>query len=188
MRSTPILAGAAIALAAAGFTMAASPSSPAPGAGATPTPAAATAPAKTPAPTATPAPATTPKPSAAAAAAGHTWSAVINPLDVTTGTAMVTQAAGGTGIVTIKLTGLRADTRWSLDMDGGTLKQALEVKGDEIASRAGLGLERVSSDTVRIHLTAAEMKRFLADQKATGVVILVSDGVNRSAAFFAPGQ
>jgi hypothetical protein len=106
---------------------------------------------------------------------------------VTTGTAKVTQAANGTGRITVTLKGLRADTPWTVDIESGTSTRANDAGRHEIASRSGTGADRVSSDTVTIHLTASEMKRFTQERKASGAVVLVSDGTNRSAAIFPAG-
>ena len=175
MRPMPFLAGGALVLAVAGVAMAASPSTPT------------TTPPKSPAATTSAPKAATPKSStstpAAAAAAATTWSAAIKPIDVTTGTATVAQAANGTGTLTVKLAGLRPDVRWTVDVDGGALG-APDSTRREIAFRSGMGVEKVSTDTVRVQLTKAEMARFLRDRSSVGVVVHVSDGMSQSAATF----
>ncbi len=173
MRKISIVSAAGLVVIAAGVAMAASPA---------PSPTAAPSPAPTTRPQATPSPTTPATPAAGAAAS--TWSAAIKPLTVTTGQATVVEGKNGGGTITIKLVGLLADVRWTVDVDGGTVAKPLEAARHEIAFRAGLGVEKISSDTIRIHLTKAEMKAFLADRSSMGVVVLVSDGTNRSAATF----
>lgn len=174
MRTIPLAAAATLALAFAGVTMAASPA---------PSTLPSAAPSKAPTTTTAPAPsggATT----ASGSTATQTWTASINPLNVTTGTATLAQGTGGTGILTMSLKGLRPDVRWTINVDSGTVAKPLQTPAAEIAFRSGLGVEKVSNSTVRIHLTASEMKAFTAARAASGVVIFVSDGVNQSAATF----
>jgi hypothetical protein len=171
MRTFPALAGSVLALAAAGIVMAATP---------TPTPAPT---AKPPAAGSTP----TTQSAAPTTSSAKTWTAQIKPLDVTTGSATILEKADGAGTITVTLKGLRPDVRWTVDVDSGTSTRATDSSRHEIALRTGTGVEKVSSDTFKIHLTKAEMKRFLAERKANGAAVLVSDGVNRSAAVFAAG-
>jgi hypothetical protein len=175
MRTIPTFAGIALTLVAAGAVMAASPA-PTPAPAATPAPAKASAPAKAPA-------AASPTSSSAA----MTLSAAIKPLNVTTGTTTVTQAADGTGTITVTLHGLVPDAAWSVDIDSGTSLRFNDLNRVDIATRNGMGVEKVSSDTFRIHLTASEMKRFNSERSKNGVTVLVSDGTNRSAAVFTAG-
>ena len=178
MRTIPILAGAAITLLVAGATMAASPSpTPKPSAKPTATPAAS--------PSSSPSPSTGTGGSATGTtSSGATFTATINPLDTTHGSATFVQHANGTGTLTVTLDGLRADQAWNVDVDGGTMNRIIERPADEIAFRSGMGVERVSNDTVRIHLTKQEVHDFLAAKAAKGVVVEVSDGTNRAAAEF----
>ncbi len=175
MRTIPIIAGAAITLLIAGATMAASPSP-----SATPKPSTSPSPSPSPTAPATSTSGTTTKP----AAGGDTWTAAIKPLDTTSGMATFVEHANGTGTLTVTLDGLRADQPWDVDVDGGTVERTIERPADEIAFRSGMGVERVSDDTVRIHLTKTEMRDFLAAKAARGVVVSVSDGTNRAAAEF----
>lgn len=171
MRTTPLLAGVALVLVAAGATMAASPPPSA-------------------APIAKPSPSQTTSPKTGTGSSGASssgaLSAGIQPIDVTTGNVTVVTAPNGTGTITVTLKGLRPDARWTVDIDGGTLAKTLENRADEIAFRSGMTVERLSSDTVRIHLTTPEMKAFEAARSSSGIVVLVSDGANRAAAVFAP--
>jgi hypothetical protein len=162
MRTLPILTGAALVLVAAGATMAASPSPSA---------------SPSPQPSATPAPSTAPSTTASNA---QSWSASIQPLHQTTGTAKVVEAANGTGTMTITLDGLRADTRWTVDVDGGTLPDVRENAANEIAFRAGAGLDHTSNRTVTFQLTKHEMQDFATAVADRGVVVMVSDGINQS--------
>jgi hypothetical protein len=175
-------------LVVAGATIAASPSA-SPGA----SPAASGSPASSPAPkpsappTASPAPSKAPTSSSTgsgASTAPTTWTAAIKPLNATTGSAKVVEHANGTGTLTVKLDGLDADRPWTVDVDAGTVDRQIERAADEIAFRAGMGVERVSNDTVRVHLTKTEMHDFVRAQGSRGVVVMVSDGTNRSAAAF----
>jgi len=176
MRTIPLAAAATLALAFAGVTMAASPA---------PSTLPSAAPSKAPTTTTTKAPAPSGgATTASGSTATQTWTASINPLNVTTGTATLAQGTGGTGILTMSLKGLRPDVRWTINVDAGTVAKPLQTPAAEIAFRSGLGVEKVSNSTVRIHLTASEMKAFTAARAASGVVILVSDGVNQSAATF----
>jgi hypothetical protein len=179
------LAAGLLALGVAGITMAASPApsgAPKASQSPSPSPAASTSPAASPS---TSSGGTSSSAGTGATTPGATtWSAAIAPLNVTTGKATVVQNSNGTGTITVTLNGLRPDAAWSVDIDAGTIKGAREATSAEIASRASMGVEKVSSDTFRVHLTAAEMKAFLAARKGTGVVVLVSDGTNRSAATF----
>jgi hypothetical protein len=175
MRTLPIIGAAAISLVVAGATIAASPS-PTPLPSAKPT---------TPAPSATPSspPTTSGTSSNAQGASGAaTWTAAIKPIDTTSGMATFVKHANGTGTLTLTLHGLRPDQPWSVDVDGGTAAQPIERAADEIAFRSGMGVAKVSSDTVRIQLTRAEMRDFVAAQAAKGVDVIVSDGANRAEA------
>jgi hypothetical protein len=180
MRTIPILAGAAVTLLLAGATMAASPS---------PTPKPSAKPTAT--PSASPSPSPSPSPAAGGGgstsgttASGDTFAAMIKPLGTTHGNATFVEHANGTGTLTVTLDGLRADQPWVVDVDGGTVDKAIERPADEIVFRSGMGVERVSDDTVRIHLTKHEVRDFLAAKAAKGVVVEVSDGTNRAAAEF----
>jgi hypothetical protein len=186
MRTIPTFAGIALTLVAAGAVMAASPA-PTPAPAATPAPAKAAAPAKTPAAATSTAATSTAATSTAASSAATTLSAAIRPLNVTTGTTTVTQAADGSGTITVTLHGLVPDAAWSVDIDSGTSLRFNDLNRVDIATRNGTGVEKVSSDTFRIHLTASEMKRFNSERSKNGVTVLVSDGTNRSAAVFAAG-
>ncbi len=175
MRTVPIIAGAAITLLIVGATMAASPSP-------SPTAKPAASPSPSPSPTA---PATSTAPSTrTTTSTGDTWTAAIKPIDTTSGTATFVKHANGTGTLTITLHGLRADQPWDVDVDGGTAAEPLERAADEIAFRTGMGVERVSNDTVRVHLTKQEMRDFMAARAAKGVVVDVTDGTNHAAAEF----
>lgn len=184
------LATTVLALGAAGVTMAASPA--ASGAQATshtpsPSPSASTSPAiggTTSGGSSSSAGSTGSTGSGASSAAAKSWSAAITPLNVTTGTTTVLENANGTGTLTVTLSGLRPDAAWTVDIDAGTIANARETTTAEIAYRSGMGVEKLSSDTFRVHLTVAEMKDFLAARTGKGVVVLVSDGTNRSAATF----
>jgi len=179
MRSLPFIAGASMVLIVAGAVLAASPS-PSP----TPTPAPKATPAPTAKPTPSPATPSTSSSSSTTSTAATTFTAAIRPLDTTSGSATVVKNANGTGTMTLTLRGLRPDLPWVVDVDGGTIDHPTERAADEIAFRSGMGVERVSSDTVRIHLTATEMRDFLDARSGKGVVVLVSDGQNRSASTF----
>jgi hypothetical protein len=178
------LAAGMLTLGIAGLAMAASPS-PSPSISsspsASPSPAASSSPSSGPSSTPSASPSPTP---ATTTASTSTWSAAITPLNVTTGTATVLEHENGTGTITVQLKGLRPDAPWTVDIDAGTMVKASEVTTGEIAYRSGMGVERVSSDTFRVNLTAAEMKDFLAARSGAGVVVLVSDGTNRSVATF----
>lgn len=174
MRTLPILSGAALVLLVAGATVAASPPpSPSLNPSSSPMPIAS--------PTASPG-ATNTSPSTTTA--GQTWSATIQPLHQTTGTAQLVAAANGSGTLTVTLDGLRADARWTVDIDGGTLPDLSESAANDIAFRAGAGVDKTSSRTLTIHLTKREMQDFSAALNTRGVVVMVSDGVNQSAATF----
>jgi hypothetical protein len=172
MRTIPILSGAALVLVAAGVTMAASPVT-----------APATAPATQPAGAHPTAPAKSAAPAAAATPANGPWTAAVQPLNTTSGTATVVRAANGSGTITLKLTGLRPDARWTVDIDAGTLAGSRQISKAEIAQLSGSDLEK-SAGTVKVHLTAAQMKAFIRDRSSMGVFVLVSDGTNQSAATF----
>jgi hypothetical protein len=136
--------------------------------------------------TATPAPTSTGQ-AAAGAGSNATWQATLRPLNAVTGTASVQALADGRGLLTVKLMGLRADAVWKVDIDGGLPDQAKQPKHPEIALISGDDFTRVSSDTLNVRLTAAQMTRFTAEQKADGVTIRVSDGRDVSIATIAAG-
>ena len=81
------------------------------------------------------------------------------------------------------MTGLLDAQRWSVDIDGGTI--ALPKEGSEIAFKTGADVTRLTMDTVRLHLTKAEMTAFVNAQKSGGVVAIVSDGLRVGYAEFA---
>jgi hypothetical protein len=168
--------GAALALlVAATVTVAASPS---------PSPAA--SPAATPHATATPAPTPAASPSSGTsttvpAEQGQTWSADVNPVDVT-GSATVVQQADGTGVMSLKLTGLVNEAHWTVDIQAGTIEMpSARVR---IALKQGDEVTKTAPDTITVKLTKDEMKAFAKAQKSTGVVVFISDGTRLSAATF----
>jgi hypothetical protein len=166
--------GAAVALLFSGAVVlaAASPApSPSPSAKPTATPHPSAAPSATPAPSAS----STPAPSASStpATSGQTFNATVQPLQIT-GSATVVETSAKTGTVTLRVSGLLDAIRWSVDIDGGTIARPNERV--EIASKSGADLTRLATDTVRIHLSAAEMAAFLKAEKSGGVVAVVSDG------------
>jgi hypothetical protein len=142
-------------------------------------------------PTATPTPSTPPSstPSAApngatkASPSGSTFSAQIQPVQIS-GSATVSQTKNGAEVI-LRVTGLMDAQRWTVDIDGGTLARPNERI--EIAHKTGLDVTRLASDTVRIHLTSSEMAAFLRAEKSGGVVALVSDGSRLGAAEFTAG-
>jgi hypothetical protein len=178
MRRFALLSSIGALVVGAGVVMAATPpASPAPTTG---SPAAASA-------TATPAPTSTGQ-AAAGAQSTATWQASLKPLNAVTGTARIKAMADGRGLLTVKLMGLRAYAVWTVDVDGGLPDQSQPPKHPEIALVAGSDFTRVSSDTLNVRLTAAQMKRFTAEQKADGVTIRVSDGRDISIATIAAGS
>ena len=162
---------AALLFSGAVVLAAASPSpSPSPSAKPTATPHPSAAPSATATPSATPAPSTGSTP----AAAGQTFNATVQPLQIT-GSATVTETSAKTGTVTLRISGLLDAVRWSVDIDGGTIARPNERV--EITSKSGADLTRLATDTVRIHLSAAEMAAFLKAEKSGGVVAVISDGM-----------
>jgi hypothetical protein len=158
--------GAAAALLFSGAVVlaAASPApSPSPSAKPTATPHPSAAPSATPAPSASSTPSTS----------GQTFNATVQPLQIT-GSATVTETSAKTGTVTLRVSGLLDAVRWSVDIDGGTIARPNERV--EIASKSGADLTRLATDTVRIHLSGAEMAAFLKAEKSGGVVAVISDG------------
>lgn len=115
------------------------------------------------------------------AATEPTFTAQVQPLQVS-GSATVAELSGGEGTVTLKLTGLLSERRWTVDIDAGTIARPNERV--EIASRAGDEVTRMGTDTVRIHLTRTEMAAFLRARKAGGAVAIVSDGARVGYAAF----
>lgn len=168
------LIGASVALAAAGPTP--SPSA-APHATSTPRPSAAASMAPTSSPSAKPSPSVNPSNTSAATS----FSATVKPLQIS-GTATVAEAANRTGTVTLKLTGLVDEQRWTVDIEAGTIARPNERV--EIAFKSGSEVTRVGTDTVRIHLTKAEMAAFLHARTHGGVVAVVSDGARLAYAEF----
>ena len=165
--------GAGMALLFSGaIVLAAASPSPAPSASPSPsaTPKASSAPTASP----TPAPATTPT-------GESTFSAKVQPLEIG-GSATVAEASGGTGTVTLRVTGLLDAQRWSVDIDGGTIARPNERI--EIAFKSGADVTRLATDTVRINLTKSEMSAFVKARKAGGVVAIVSDGTRLGYAEF----
>lgn len=171
-----LILGATLALTLAGATLVAA---------ASPTPSATAHPASTPRPS--PATHSTATPSTAphaSAAPVTSFTANVQPLQLT-GTATVTETAGGSGTVTLKISGLVANQSWSVDIDGGTA--ALPNERADIAFKAGSQVTRLGSDTVRIQLTKSEMAAFLKARSSGGVVAMVSDGLRVAAAEFTAG-
>jgi hypothetical protein len=167
--------GAAAALLFSGAVVlaAASPApSPSPSAKPTATPHPSAAPSASPAPSASSTPSTS----------GQTFNATVQPLQIT-GSATVTETSAKTGTVTLRVSGLLDAVRWSVDIDGGTIARPNERV--EIASKSGADLTRLATDTVRIHLSGAEMAAFLKAEKSGGVVAVISDGTRVGYAEFA---
>jgi hypothetical protein len=161
MRKLSILAPVAVLTLGAGMTLAASPASSTPG-------------------------------SSSAAGAASTasttatsWSAKVRPLDAVTGGLTVSRATDGTGVLTLKLDGMRQDAAWSVDVEGGTAARPIET--DEIAERSGADVVRTGTDTLTIHLTRAEMDAFVKDQAKSGIVVSISDGSRQAVATLPAG-
>lgn len=171
--------GAALALLiAATVTVAASPSpSPSASPSATGHPTASPTPAASPTPTASPKPTATPAP----AKQGQTWTADVKPVNVT-GNATVVQQADGTGVMTLKLTGLVDEQSWKVDVQAGTIEMPSERV--QIALKQGDDVTKVAPDTITVRLSKDEMKAFTKAQASTGVVVFVTDGTRLSAATF----
>ena len=96
---------------------------------------------------------------------------------------MVAETSTGAGTVTLHITGLLDADHWTVDIDGGTIARPNEQV--EIAFKAGTDVTRLTTDTVRIHLTKTEMAAFMKAQKSGGVVAVVSDGTRLGYAEFA---
>jgi hypothetical protein len=161
-----LLMGGAVVIAAA---------SPSPSPTASASPRASASP--TPTATATPSPSGSPSQSPSA----HTFMSKVQPLQIA-GTATVREAASGAGTIRLRVTGLLDAERWSVDIDGGTIARPNER--DEIAFKSGADVTRLATDTVRIHLTKAEMASFLKARAKGGVVAEVSDGTRVGYAAF----
>jgi hypothetical protein len=84
--------------------------------------------------------------------------------------------------MTIQVTGLLDAQRWAVDIDGGSVARPNER--EEVAWKSGGDVTRVDTDTITIHLTAAEVARFMKDLSGDGVVVLVSDGTRIGYASF----
>jgi hypothetical protein len=164
-----VLLGTAVALAAA---------SPSPSPSATAKPSATPHPSASPSPSTTPAPTTIPK----TTTTEPSFSATVHPLQIS-GSANVVEASGGTGTVTLRVTGLLDAQRWTVDIDAGTIARPNERV--EIAFKTGADVTRLATDTVRIHLTKTEMAAFLKARTSGGVVAEVSDGMRVGYAEFA---
>jgi hypothetical protein len=170
--------GAALALlAAATVTIAASPS-PAPAASPAASPRATAHPTPSPSPAAAPSSGST---TTAPVKGAQTWSATVNPVDVT-GNATVAQQADGTGVMTLQLTGLVNEAHWTVDIQAGTIEMpSARVR---IALKQGDEVTKTAPDTVTVKLTKDEMKAFAKAQTSIGVVVFISDGSRLSAATF----
>lgn len=184
MRRFAFVGGVMAALVGGAVVLAAASPTPAPSATARPSPAASASAAPhasaTPKPTATNAP----KASAGSGGTASSFSAQIRPLQIT-GSATVHELSAGDGTVTLHVTGLLDAVRWTVDIDGGTIARPNEAV--EIAFKSGTDVTRLATDTVRIHLTRAEMAAFMNAQKTGGVVAIVSDGSQVGFAEFAAG-
>jgi hypothetical protein len=158
--------------------MAASPS-PSPAVSASPRPSATPHASATPRASAAPKASASPASSALSAPSANQWQATIQPLNVA-GKASVRKLANGIGVIDLRLTGLVNEQPWTVDVDGGTAARPAENM--EVAFKAGSDVQRISADTIRIHLSRTEMATFMKAQRKEGVVILVSDGTRLSAA------
>ena len=116
------------------------------------------------------------------AATSGPWKATVKLANAAAAAATVTKNANGTGTLTVNLTGLRADRAWVVDIDGGKTTTSRETA--EIAFRSGLGVEAVSSRTLTIHLTKAQMEAYLDTASASGIVLRLRDAADKSAAKF----
>ena len=135
-------------------------------------------------PSATPKPSASPTASPSASTSSKStgtkiWVANIQPVNVT-GRASVHRESNGTGVITLRLTGLVNELPWTVDVDGGTVAIPDELTGIDFMS--GNEVDRVGMDTIRVHLTKADMATFIRTQRREGVVIFVSDGTRLSAA------
>ena len=169
MRKLSILAPVAVLTIGAGLTMAASP-----------------APSTPPSPAVTGGSSgTTGTTGSSTATSTSSWSAQVHPLDAVTGGLTVQRRSDGTGVLTLKLDGMRREADWSVDVDGGTA--AHPVEPDEIAERSGADVARSGADTLAIQLTKAEMDAFSKDQAKVGIVVSISDGTRRAVATLPAG-
>lgn len=181
MRRSAFLAAAAVSLFGASVALAAASPAPspsaAPQASGTPRPSAAASAAPTSSPSAKP----TPSASPSTAPAEPSFNATVQPLEIS-GTATVVEAADKTGTVTLKLTGLVDEQRWTVDLEAGTITRPNERV--EIAFKSGSDVTRLGTDTIRIRLTKAEMAAFLHARANGGAVAVVSDGTRLGYAEF----
>ncbi len=163
-------AGAALAvLMVSAVAFAASPSaSPAASPSASPS----ASPGATASPTAAPQASASPTPATS-------WTAQVNPVQVT-GSATIARQADGTGLLTLQLSGMINEVSWTVDVDAGTLDRPQE--NVNIAHKAGDDVKRVEPDKIQVRLTAQEMDQFAKALANKGVVIFVSDGTRVSAA------
>lgn len=138
------------------------------------------------APYASPGATTAPKAAASPAAKGSpepSWTAAVNPVQVT-GSATIQAQADGTGLLTLRLSGMVNEAPWTVDVDAGSLDRPLE--NASIAHKSGDEVKKIQPDTIQVRLTVQEMNQFSQALKANGVVIYVSDGTRLSAAVVAP--
>jgi hypothetical protein len=170
MNRLALVAAAAATLLVAGVAVAAANPSASPSASARPS--ASAQPSSSPSASASPN-ATTTRP---------TFTAKVRPLQIR-GSARIVETAAGGATVTLRLTGLVDDQRWRVDIDGGTV--SMPNDSVEIAQKAGSDVTRLSTDTIRIRLTKAEMAAFLKARSHGGVVAEVSDGTRVGYAEFA---
>lgn len=180
--------GAALAvLLCAAVALAASPSpSPAASPMASPvaSPNATTVPSSSPSASPTPSPTTATNTSSSAAkesAQAQTWTADVDPVNIG-GSVTVTRNAEGTGMIDLKLTGLVNSESWTVDVEPGSIQHPNQ--GVNIAFKQGSDVEKISPDTIRVHLTKDEMDAFTHALNANpdGVTVFVSDGHRLSAA------
>jgi hypothetical protein len=122
---------------------------------------------------------------ASSSSSATTFTATITPLHAVNGTATVVKNANGSGTVTLKLSGLRADTTWTADIDGQATKTDTLADHRQLRFASGVTADKVSSDTLRIQLTAEQMSWFLRERAASGVAITVTDGSSQATASFA---
>jgi len=179
IRRTSSIGAAVAVFAVAGIALAAASPLASPSPSASPKP--------SPSVSATPKAPATPKPSASSSpsATGQTsFSSQVLPLQIR-GSARVVEHADGSGTIRLRVTGLLDSQPWAVEIDGGTVAKPAETA--EIAFKTGADVARLAMDTVRIHLTPAEMTAFMKARANGGAFAEITDGTRVGYAEFTAG-
>ena len=84
------------------------------------------------------------------------------------------ETSGHQATLTLKVDGLLNETRWTVELDRGTIDRPdLRVP---IVFKSGDDVTRVAPDTITVHLTDRELRTFQIARHDGDVLAIISDG------------